>query len=58
MAAPDGETLAGLCTIITTTSPTPSNPSTELIFSTLESLAEYAPELFLGRSWLASGEAS
>lgn len=45
MAAPDGETLAGLCTIITTTSPTPSNPSTELIFSTLESLAEYAPEL-------------
>ena len=45
------ETLASLCTIITTTSPTPSNPSTELICSTLESLAEHAPELFLGLEW-------
>ena len=40
-----GMQLPSLCTIITTTSPTPSNPSTELICSTLESLAEFVPEL-------------
>ena len=39
------ESLTALCTIITTTSPTPSNPSTELICSTLNSLAEHAPAL-------------
>ncbi|CAE7200888.1 unnamed protein product [Symbiodinium sp. CCMP2592] len=37
--------LSELCTIITTTSPTPSNPATELICSTLESLEEFVPEL-------------
>ena len=37
--------LSSLCTIITTTSPTPSNPSTELICSTLESLEEFVPDL-------------
>lgn len=36
---------AELCTVITTTSPTPSNPSRELIEETLRSLAEHAPEL-------------
>lgn len=33
---------ASLCTIITTTSPTPSNPSVELIGETLQSLGEIA----------------
>ncbi|CAK8997716.1 unnamed protein product [Durusdinium trenchii] len=41
--------LSSLCTIITTTSPTPVNPSTELICSTLDSLAENAPDLLLCR---------
>ena len=41
--------LSSLCTIITTTSPTPVNPSTELICSTLDSLAENAPDLPLGQ---------
>lgn len=36
--------IASLCTIITTTSPTPSNPSVELISETLQSL-DQAPEL-------------
>ena len=41
--------LSSVCTIITTTSPTPSNPSTEMICSTLESLADFVPELLLCR---------
>lgn len=34
-----------LCSIITTSSPTPSNPSTELISETLRTLGENVPEL-------------
>lgn len=39
-----------LCTIILTTSPTPSNPSTELIEETLRSMGAFAPELLGCRS--------
>eukprot|EP00440_Ansanella_granifera_P059449 gb/GFBE01064436.1/.p1 GENE.gb/GFBE01064436.1/~~gb/GFBE01064436.1/.p1 ORF type:complete len:341 (+),score=48.35 gb/GFBE01064436.1/:1-1023(+) len=45
MAPTEACVASSLCTIITTTSPTPSNPSTELIGETLKSLGENAPEL-------------
>lgn len=51
---PDHLELSRLCTIITTTSPTPSNPSTELLNETLRSLGFFAPELLACRNILVS----
>jgi len=41
----DAALVGEMCSIILTTSPTPSNPSTELIEETLRSMGAYAPEL-------------
>jgi len=49
MASQGSDDLGPLCTVILTTSPTPSNPSTELISETLKSLAGHAPELLACR---------
>lgn len=52
MTRPNGGGLSSLCTIITTTSPTPSNPSTELIAETMRCMRVEAPELLECRNIL------